>query len=246
MKAIVLAAGYATRLYPLTKDKPKALLDIGGRKMLDYLMDNIASAGCVDEVVIITNHRFAGQFEDWATERLEYGMRITVIDDMTTDNDNRLGAIGDIQYAIERAEIDDDVLIAASDNFFTFGLDGVMSEFRRHGRDTIMAKHVGNTEDCTRFAIAEVDAEGRVVDLEEKPRNPKSDLAVFALYVYRRDTLPMIKQYLDEGNNPDSPGHFPEWLYRRREVRAHVFEGECVDIGTHEALAEIRRAYERH
>jgi glucose-1-phosphate thymidylyltransferase len=244
LKAIVLAAGYATRLYPLTKDKPKALLDIGGRKMLDYLMDNISSAGCVDEVIIVTNHRFAGQFQDWAEQCLEYKMKISVVDDMTTDNDNRLGAIGDIQYAIEHTGIDDDLLVAASDNFFTFGLNEVMRDFRRHGRDTIMAKHLGDTEDCTRFAIAALDEDGRVIDLEEKPEHPKSDLAVFALYVYRRDTLPMFKQYLDEGNNPDSPGHFPEWLYKRREVRAHVFEGECVDIGTHEALSEIRRIYE--
>lgn len=243
MKAIVLAAGYATRLYPLTKDKPKALLDIGGRKMLDYLMDNISSMGCVDEAVIITNHRFAAQFEEWSAKRSEYGFKITVIDDMTTDNDNRLGAIGDIRFAIEHAGIDDDVLVAASDNFFTFGLDELTAEFRRHGCDTIMAKRLGDSEDCTRFAIASLDAQGRVVDLEEKPRKPKSDLAVFALYIYRRDTLPMITQYLDEGNNPDSPGHFPEWLYKRRDVRAYVFEGECVDIGTHEAYSEICRAY---
>jgi len=243
MKAIILAAGYATRLYPLTKDKPKALLDIGGRKMLDYLMDNIVSMGCVDEAVIITNHRFAGQFEDWAAKRGEYGIKITVIDDMTTDNDNRLGAIGDIQYAIDKAGIDDDVLIAASDNFFTFGLDGLMNEYIRHGCDTIMARRLDSIEDCRRFAIALLDDEGRVTDLEEKPQNPKSDLGVFALYIYRRDTLPMIREYLNDGNNPDSPGHFPAWLYKRREVRAYVFDGECVDIGTHEAYEEICRKY---
>lgn len=243
MKAIILAAGYATRLYPLTKDKPKALLDIGKMKMLDYLMYNIVAMGCVDEAVIITNHRFAGQFEQWAGEHSEYGMKITVIDDMTTDNDNRLGAIGDIQYAIEKAGIDDDVLIAASDNFFTFGLDGLRAFFEEHGCDTIMATRLDSIEDCRRFAICQLDDMGRVIDLEEKPENPKSNLGVFAVYIYRRDTLPMFRQYLAEGNNPDAPGHFPEWLYRKKEVRAYVFEGECVDIGTHEAYREVCQKY---
>ena len=244
MKAIILAAGYATRLYPLTKDKPKALLDIGSKKMIDYLMDNISDVEIIDEVIIVTNHCFAKQFEAWAAQRSTEKLPIKVIDDMTTSNENRLGAIGDMQFAIEQANIDDDILVAASDNFFTFGLDGLVGEFLNHHCDTIMAKHIGDINECRRFAIAQLDANDRVISLVEKPSEPQTDLAVFALYIYRKDTLALIKQYLDEGNNPDAPGHFPEWLYKRREVRAYVFSGECIDIGTPETYAQICKEYE--
>jgi len=241
VKALILAAGYATRLYPLTKDMPKALLPIGGRAMLDYLMDGIVSIPEIDGCVIVTNHRFAEQFRAWANCRS--GIPIEVVDDMTTNNDNRLGAIGDISYAIDRANIDDDVLVAASDNFFTFNLNDYAEAFRQHGRDTLLAGKIDSIEDLRRFAVAVLDENGRVVNLVEKPQDPPSDIAVYALYIYRRDTIPMIKQYLAEGNNPDAPGHFPEWLYKRRDVRAYVFEGECVDIGTVASYNDICEKY---
>ncbi|MGI6239961.1 MAG: nucleotidyltransferase family protein [Christensenellales bacterium] len=242
MKAIVLAAGYAMRLYPLTKDMPKALLEIGGQKMLDYLTDQIAAIAGIDEIVIVTNSRFADQFRAWADQKAYPGVGIRVLDDGTRDNEGRLGAIGDMQFAIENAGIDDDVLVAASDNLFTFSLHDFVADFQRHGRDTILVQRMDDVDELRRFAIATLDDAGRVISLVEKPEHPPADLAVYALYLYRRDTLPLIKQYLDEGNDPDAPGHFPEWLYQRREVRAYAFEGECVDIGTVDAY---RAACER-
>lgn len=245
MKAIVLAAGYAMRLYPLTKDLPKALLEIGGRHMLDYLMDEIASVPEIDEVILVTNSRFYKQFCDWAAGRNNPGLSVCVLDDGTDTNENRLGAIGDLQFALDQTGIDDDALVAAADNLFTFRLNDFVESFRESGKDTLLAQAMGDTEELKRFAIATLDESGRVLGLVEKPQNPPTDIAVYALYLYRRDTLPLVRQYIGEGNNCDAPGHFPEWLYKRREVRAYLFEGACVDIGTPDAYAAACAEYEK-
>ena len=245
MKAIILAAGYAMRLYPLTENTPKALLPIGGRVMLDYLMDSIAGIASIDEAVIVSNHRFAAQFAAWAQQAAQRyaNLKLSVLDDGTVCNEDRLGAVGDIAFAIREAAIDDDVLVAASDNFFTFDLNDFVNDFRTHGQNLLLAQPLKSLEELRRFAVAEMDDRRRVISLVEKPENPTTDLGIFALYLYRRDVLPLFGEYLAEGNNPDSPGRFPEWLCTRRETRAYVFEGECVDIGTHESYREICARY---
>ena len=241
MKAIILAAGYATRMYPLTKDRPKALLPVGGKVMLDYLMDEIATIDEVDTAYIVTNSRFFGQFSDWAAEAgIRYPrLKLDVLDDGTDSNENRLGAVGDIRFVLDHRHVDDDLLVAASDDFFTFPLRDFVADFRRHDRDTLLGKHIGWVEDLKRFAVATLDKNNRVTALVEKPQEPQTDVAIYALYLYRRDTVPLIRRYLDEGNAPDAPGHFPEWLYSRREVGVYLFEGECIDIGTPEAYKEV-------
>ena len=241
MIAIVLAAGYAMRLYPLTENMPKALLPIAGRPMLDYLMDSIASVPEISEAVIVSNHRFADQFDAWTQTAASKWPRLkfAVLDDGTTTNENRLGAVGDIRFALEKLEIQEDVLVTASDDFFTFDLRDFIADYHRHGQNLLLGQRIDSLEDLRRFAVAELDEEGRVLSLEEKPREPKSDIAVYALYIYRPDTLPLFRQYLEEGNNPDSPGRFPEWLHRIRETRVWQFEGECIDIGTLESYREV-------
>lgn len=244
MKAIILAAGYATRLYPLTKDKPKALLPIGEQTMMDYLTAGLADIEEITDVHIVTNHRFAAQFEDWARQARAQAryrrLNFFVWDDGTMSNDDRLGAVGDMQYVIERAALDDDVLVAASDNFFTFPLRLFSQAFHRQQRDMLLAGFIEDIDTLRRFAVAEVAEDGRVLSLVEKPDNPPSHTGIYALYLYKKETLPLIKRYLDEGNAPDSPGHFPEWLCRSGyELGAYCFEGECVDIGTHESYQEI-------
>lgn len=241
MKAIILAAGYATRMYPLTKDRPKALLPIGKQAMLDYLMEQIATIDEIDEAYIVTNSRFYAQFVEWARQAAARypRIRLDVLDDGTDSNENRLGAVGDMRFVIDRRQVDDDLLVAASDNFFTFPLTDMVDDFRARGRDTLLGKHLGWVEDLKRFAVATLDEENRVVALVEKPKEPPTDVGIYALYLYRRDTVPLIRDYLDQGNPPDAPGHFPEWLYRRREVGVYLFDGECIDIGTPEAYREI-------
>ena len=241
MKAIILAAGYATRMYPLTKDKPKALLPIGGRAMLDYLMDEVATIREIDAVYIITNSRFASQFTAWAeASAARYPhLKLDVLDDGTDSNENRLGALGDIRFVLDRRPVDDDLLIAASDNFFTFPLKDMVDDFKAHNRDTLLGQHLGWVEDLKRFAVATLDGNARVTALVEKPQVPPTDVGIYALYLYKRGTVPLIYQYLDEGNAPDAPGHFPEWLHKRKEVGVYLFNGECVDIGTPQAYREV-------
>lgn len=247
MKAIVLAAGYATRLYPLTKDTPKALLPLGERTVLDYLMDEIATLPTLDEAHIVTNHKFAAQFEDWAQAARESypGMRLFVWNDGTTTNENRLGAVGDIQFAIELAGIDDDLLVAASDNVFTFPLIRFFDDFRRTGRDTLLMAHLHDIETLRSFAVAKLGEDNRVIGLIEKPEEPPTDIGVYALYLYRRDTLPLIKRYLDEGNSPDQPGRLPVWMHTFRDLRGYLFDGECIDIGTIETYYETAKRFKK-
>ncbi len=245
MKAIILAAGYATRLYPLTENQPKALLKVGGKTILDRLVEQITTIPVVDEVHIVTNHKFAQCFEIWAGDaRKQYGnVSFCVWDDGTLSNDTRLGALGDIQFVIEQANVKDDVLITASDTLCDFEWIDFYNDFSSHHRDLLLAHHEDSLEDCKRFAIAVLDDNKRVLELEEKPQSPKSQTAVYAAYIYRQDTLPLIKQYLDEGNSADAPGYFPEWLCQFRDVRAFVFDGQCVDIGTLDTYRQVLQSY---
>ena len=238
MKAIVLSAGYATRLYPLTKDTPKGLLPIGNKSILDFITDEIETIPEVDEMFIISNHKFFTNFSDWAKTR-ETRLKVTVLDDNTTDDSNKLGAIGDIWFTIENGKIDEDVLIVAGDNFFTFPLNDYLDFYRQNGFDSILVKEINEIKELQRMANVIMDEKGQVLAMEEKPQNPKSNCAAFASYIYQKDTLPMIKQYLDEGNNPDAPGFFPSWLHKKKPVYAYKFRGECYDIGTHDSYREV-------
>ncbi len=238
MKAIILAAGYATRLYPLTIDRPKALLPIAGKPMMEYLLDQITTIDAIDALHVITNHRFAAQFEEWK-KGAKYALPIDIIDDGTTSDDDKLGALGDLQLVLDRISIDDDVLLAASDNFFTFALTDFYADYARHGKDLLLATKMEDKALLRQMGVAILDAEGRVLSMVEKSDNPPSDTAVYAMYIYRRDTLPLLREYLDAGNSPDAPGHFPAWLAKRRDIRAYRFEGECIDIGTPENYAAV-------
>ena len=245
MKAIILAAGYATRLYPITKNTPKALLPIAGRPMLDWFYDNLAETGRFDGVYVVSNSRYYEPFCRWAETARERWPQISleVLDDGTKDENERLGAVGDVRFAIDKVGIDDDVMVAASDNFITFSLEGFLAEFEKTGCDTLLAWHMQDYEDRKSMAIATLDETSRVVRLHEKPAEPETDIAIFAIYLYRRDTLPMIGQFMDEGNNGDSPGRFPTWLYTKKDMRVWFFPGACVDIGTHAHLAEVHERF---
>ena len=238
MKAIILSAGYATRLYPLTMNTPKGLLPIGKKSILDFIVDQIETISEIDEVFIISNHKFYKNFYEWSKTR-ETHLKITVLDDNTTDDINKLGAIGDIFYTIENGNINEDVLIMAGDNFFTFDLADYINFYKKVNADTILVKELDSITELQRMGNAILDENGIVLDMEEKPKEPKSNCAVFASYIYKKETLPLIKQYLEDGNNPDAPGFFPSWLHKKKPVYAYKFEGECYDIGTHESYAEV-------
>lgn len=242
MKAILLVAGYATRLYPLTKDMPKALLKIGEKEILTHIYEEVETLENVDEIYVITNHKFYEHFCKWGNG-LNSSKKITVIDDGTTNEDNRRGAIGDIKYTIDKQNIKDDIIVIAGDNFFTYKLKDLYSYYNKVQDNCVCVKEIDDIEQLKAFAVACVDDNNKLIDLEEKPNNPKSNIAVFATYIYTKSTIPMFEQYLNEGNKPDAPGYFVEWLYKRKNVYAYKFKGECYDIGTLKSYETVNEMY---
>jgi len=240
MKAIILLAGYATRMYPLTENQPKALLPLKGKPVIDYILDQINRLPDVTTVYAVTNSRFYTHFCDWA-KTAPTSIPIEVLDDGTTNNDNRRGAIGDIVFTITEKSIDEDIFIIAGDNYFTFDLREQYDFFKQKGCDTIAAKEINDIEQLKAFAVAELDPSGKVLGLEEKPAQPKSNTAIFASYFYRKDTLPLFHEYLSQGNPPDAPGYFPQWLHKIRDVYAYTMNGDCYDIGTIEMYEEMNK-----
>ncbi len=233
MRALVLAAGYATRLYPLTLNQPKALLGVGGRPMLDRLLERLEAMGVV-ETIVVTNAKFTPHFEEWAKDK----QNVRVVNDGTTSNDDRLGAIGDIAFVLDELSLDDDLVVVAGDNLFSEDVSG----FAAYGQEVdapVLAIHdVGDLSLMREYNQVEVDAEGRVTFMEEKPESARTTLAGIALYYYPRHALPLIRQYLAEGNNPDQPGRLPEWLHSRTPVYTWQLPGEWYDIGSAETLQE--------
>lgn len=242
MKAIILAAGYATRLYPLTLNKPKALLPIADKPILDYIVDEIETIDEIDELIIVSNHKFYPNFVKWCEEK-KTRLKVIVLNDNTTDDTNKLGAIGDIQFAIEKLNINDDILVMAGDNIFTFKLKDYFNYYKEKNSDMILVKEMSRIEDLQRMANVEIDNTDKVIGMVEKPQNPKTNLAAFASYIYKKDTVPMIKKYLEDGNNPDAPGFFPSWLFKHKDVYTYAFTGECYDIGTPESYKEVNEIF---
>lgn len=236
MKAVVLAAGYATRLYPLTLDRPKPLLEVGGRPMLDWVLERLQAMG-VDETIVVTNAKFTPHFTEWAKEK----DRVTVVNDGTTSNDDRLGAIGDLGFVLDGLGLDDDLVVVAGDNLFTDDISGFGAYGREVDAPVIAIHDVGDVELMREYNQVEVDSAGRVLFMEEKPEQARTTLAAVALYFYPRHVLPLVEQYLAEGNNPDQPGRLPSWLYERTPVYAWRFPGDWYDIGSKEQLKEADR-----
>ncbi|MCW2977926.1 MAG: Nucleoside-diphosphate-sugar pyrophosphorylase [Actinomycetia bacterium] len=240
MKAIVLAAGYATRLYPLTKTVAKPLLPVGGRPMIDYLLDRIQEVDEVDAVHVVTNHKFADSFLRWAETHEATGIPIDVHDDGTTSEDDRLGAIGDIRFVIEQAGLEgDDLLVVAGDNLFDYSVADYVRWWRGKGEASAVALYdVGDFELVKKYSAVELDGDDRLVGFVEKPEHPETTLVATATYLFHRAHVPLVERYLEEGNSPDQPGRFVAWLVPRAPVHGYRFEGEWRDIGDAEQLLE--------
>jgi glucose-1-phosphate thymidylyltransferase len=239
VKAAILAAGYATRLHPLTLERPKHLLEAGGETILGRLLTQLPLVE-LDVIYVVTNAKFAPRFREWAQEH-PLAARIEVVDDGTTTEEGKLGAIGDLDLLIRTREIDDDLLVAAGDSVFTERLDGFVEFARERSAAAIAVYDIGELEAMKQLSSIGVDAESRVTSFEEKPERPVSTLAGIALYYYPRQVLPLVRRYLEEGNNPDQPGRLVEWLYTRTPVYAWPVPGQWLDIGTPETLAEAEQ-----
>jgi len=237
MHAIILGAGYATRLRPLTETIAKPLLPVGGRPMVDYIYDKIVEVSEVETVHLVTNHKFAESFQHWADNHTG-AKPIRVYDDGTMSNEDRLGAIGDIRFTVERAGLQgEDLLIIAGDNLFDFSLADYVAFWRGKGDGSAIALYeCPDMELVKQYSIVELDENQRVLSFIEKPENPTTNLVGIATYLYHRDHVPLIEQYLAEGNSPDQPGKYIAWLHKHVPVYGYHFVGDWLDIGNHQQL----------
>ena len=240
MKALLLAGGYATRLRPLTNTTAKPLLPVGGRPMVDWIVERVEESDAVAGIHVVTNDVYARDFERWAHRR-----SIEVWNDGTRSNEDRLGALGDIAFAIERGGLDgDDLLVIAADNLFEFSLRDYIAYFRAKGDGSALAaRRLGDRSLARLYGVVELGDGDRVRAFEEKPDEPKTDLVATAAYIYHRDHLPLLAQYLAEGNPPDPPGRFPAWLCSRAPLYAYCFSDPWFDIGDPDQLLEADNRY---
>ena len=245
MKILILAAGYATRLYPLTLTKPKPLLDVAGRPMIEHVLDHIAPIPGIDRVYVVTNDKFAAPFQQWADgyRATKSKLNFTIINDGSTDDTNKLGAIGDLNLVLEREQVDDDLIVVAGDNLFSESIEAFGKFCREKNAPVLGVYDVGDLEAIKKYNAITVDDGGRITYFEEKPKVPQSTLTGIALYFYPRATLPLIRQYVAEGNNPDQPGRLVQWLYPRTPFYTWRVPGLWFDIGSKETLAEANEIF---
>jgi glucose-1-phosphate thymidylyltransferase len=247
MNVLILAAGYATRLYPLTLTQPKPLLPVAGKPMIEYVLDHLAPIGGIDRVYVVTNAKFAGHFQKWADHYRATKSRLgfTIVNDGSTDDRNKLGAIGDLRLVLQRERVNDDLIVVAGDNLFSESLAAFGQFCREKNAPVLGVYDVGSLEQAKKYGVVTLDGTGRVSSFVEKPEKPASTLIGIALYFYPRATLPLIDQYVAEGNNPDQPGRLIQWLYPRLPVYTWQVPGLWYDIGSKETLEEANRIFAR-
>jgi glucose-1-phosphate thymidylyltransferase len=245
MNLLILAAGYATRLYPLTLTQPKPLLPVAGKPMINHVLDNLATIEGLDRAFVVTNAKFTGHFEQWAGayHASHPKLSITIVNDGSTDDANKLGAIGDVCFVLEKEKLAEDLVVVAGDNLFSHDLRDFGAYCREKNTPVLGVRDVGDLELVKRYSVVEVDQNSRITLFEEKPKQPTSTLSGIALYYYPRTTLPLIRQYVREGNNPDQPGRLIEWLYPRVAVHVWTVPGTWYDIGSTETLEEANRKF---
>lgn len=229
MNALILCAGYATRMYPLTRNRPKPLLPVGGKPMIEYITEPLESIDEIETINIVTNSKFHSHFQEWS-RNLRSEKRYTVLDDGTKDDATKRGAIGDILFTLETVGIDDDLLVVAGDNLMTPNFSTFVSFFHEKGT-SIGIYDVGDISLTPLYAEVRLDEDSRLIHFLEKPEEPSTTLIAICLYLFAREDLPLFKTYIEEGNNPDQPGRFIQWLYKRKPVYGHVISGKWYDIG---------------
>ncbi len=238
---IILAAGYATRLYPLTLDRPKPLLTVSGRPIIEHIIERLHPE--TKQIYMVINDKFADHFSNWRENyKLPFAADISLVNDGSVNESDKLGAIGDIHFVLNKHSIDRDLLVVAGDNIFSEELDEFYTVAKRRGTPVVGLYDVGSLEEAKKFGNVEVDEEGKLLKFIEKPPEPKTSLIAIALYYYPKECIPYIKQYVEEGNNPDQPGRLIQWLYERVPVYTWRLPGVWFDIGTKETL----QAAERH
>lgn len=234
MKALIMAGGYGTRLWPITRNKPKPLLPVDGEPILDHIISKLETLD-IDEIFVSTNSRFEHEFKEWSD-----GANIVV--EETNREDEKLGTIGAMSQLVD--EIDDDVLVLGGDNIFTFPLEGFLN-FYKDKKTSLMASYdVGSLEKAKEYGVVNLSNDNKITDFVEKPNEPKSSLVGVALYIFPRKTFKKIPRYLEQGGSPDSPGNFIQWLYKNEDVYSYTFDNEdWFDIGTPDSYLEANRVF---
>ena len=242
MKNIVIAAGYATRLYPLTENFPKPLLKIGERSILDRILDDVDGIEDIDEHIIVTNHKFAEIFNNWVSERKQKpGTKpIRIIDDGTTDNEHRLGAVKDLLLAIDEFDINDDIMVLAADNVLDFSFQGFVNFFKQKNTSVIMCHHEPELYKLQRTGVIAVDEDMKVLEMQEKPEHPVSNWAVPPFYIYKKNDLPLIRDCLNHGCGFDAPGNLAHYLVNATTIHAWIMPGSRYDIGSLDSYKEAQ------
>jgi glucose-1-phosphate thymidylyltransferase len=245
MEVIVLAAGYATRLYPVTLTQPKHLLPVAGKPIVEHVLDNLTPIGGLNHIYVVTNAKFAGHFQKWADgyRAAKAKLDFTIVNDGSTDDSNKLGAIGDLHFVIKTQDVRDDIIVVAGDNLFSDPLPDFGRYCREKNAPVLALYDVGDLEQIKKYSSISVDPAGRITFFEEKPKQPTSTLTGIALYYYPASTLPLIRQYVAEGNNPDQPGRLIQWLYPCVPVYTWKVPGLWFDIGSKETLEEANRIF---
>jgi len=235
MKALILAAGYATRLYPITLEQPKPLLKVAGKPMIEYIADKLDTLN-IEATYVVANNKFFPLFEHWA-ERSSHKHPITVINDQTTSNDDRLGAIGDMHYAIQHAKIDEDLIVIAGDNLILFDLQRLYSFFEEKQTSILGVVDLYNKEAIAKtYGCVEINKDGKVLTFEEKPEHPKSTYAATFIYLLKKQDVQILERCVKDGVKLDNGGDFIRYLVSKTDVHAFVFSERWFDIGTVEQL----------
>lgn len=240
MKCLILAAGYATRLYPLTENFPKPLLKVQDKTILDWLIDDIDTIGQIDEYVVISNHKFAHHFDEWAATKSQ---KITVVDDGTSTNETRLGAVKDIQFAIEKLGLDDDMLVMAGDNLLDFSLTRFIEYVKEKNTSCIMRYYEPSMTKLVKSGVVTIDENDKVLRMAEKPAEPESNWCSPAFYYYTREDAKLIQAGIDAGCGVDAPGSYIAWLCTQTDVHAFEMPGSRYDIGNLESYEQVQKDY---
>jgi glucose-1-phosphate thymidylyltransferase len=246
MNILILAAGYATRLYPLTLTKAKPLLDVAGKPMMEWVIDNLAPIKGIEKVYVVTNSKFAADFQAWANgyNASHAKLNFEIINDGSTSDADKLGAIGDINLCIQRAGLESSgLIVVAGDNLFSQTIEEFGRFCEEKNQPVLGVYDVGSLDEAKKYGVVAVDEQGQITSFEEKPAQPKSTLIGIALYYYPKETVSMFKTYLAAGNNPDQPGRFVQWLYQHTPVQTWQVPGTWFDVGSKETLEEANRLF---
>ena len=240
MKCLILAAGYATRLYPLTENFPKPLLKVRDKAILDWLVDDIDGAGLVDEYVVISNHKYAHHFEDWAKTKSQ---KITVVDDGTESNETRLGAVKDIQFAIEQLGLDDEMLVIAGDNVLDFSLTRFVRYAKEKNTSCIMRYYEYSEQKLLKCGVVTIDENDKILNMTEKSPTPATHWCTPPFYFYTKEDARLVKAGIEAGCGVDAPGSYIAWLCRQTTVHAMEMPGRRYDIGNLESYHKVQEEY---